>query len=78
MFQIKGSWAQRHGEVVRNPYTTKNCCTNFAKILCGPKYNSLLRLGEDKNKEKRDMEEVRKKIEGLLLEQANQTPVSNS
>lgn len=72
--EIKGSWAQRHGEVVRNPYTTKNFCTNFAKILCGPKYNSLLRLGEEKNKEKRDMEEVRKKIEGLLLEQAKHTP----
>ncbi|KAL5265106.1 hypothetical protein ACHWQZ_G005997 [Mnemiopsis leidyi] len=69
--EIKGSWAQRHGEVVRNPYTTNNCCGNFTKILCGPSYTSLLRLREDKNKEKRDMEEVKKKIEKLMFEQQN-------
>lgn len=69
--EIKGSWAQRHGEVVRNPYTTKNCCNNFSKILCGPAYSSLLRLREDKNQEKRDMDEVRKKIEKLLLDKEN-------
>jgi len=67
--EIKGSWAQRHGEVVRNPYTTNNCCSNFTKILCGPSYNSLLRLTEDKNKEKRDMERVKEDIERLLKEQ---------
>ena len=36
--EIKGSWAQRHGEVVRNPYTSNSCCSNFGKILCGPSY----------------------------------------
>ena len=36
--EIKGSWAQRHGEVVRNPYTTNSCCSNFSKIICGPSY----------------------------------------
>ena len=71
VLQIKGSWAQRHGEVVRNPYTTNNCCGNFTKILCGPSYTSLLRLREDKNKEKRDMEEVKKKIEKLMFDQQN-------
>lgn len=70
--EIKGSWAQRHGEVVRNPYTTNNCCNNFAKILCGPSYSSLLRLREDKNEEKRNLDKIREEIENRL-EQAPYT-----
>lgn len=96
--------------MVRNPYTTNNCCNNFAKILCGPSYrfdeklkcvylnwnlycrgatsarvsykkvgiftfppcSSLLRLREDKNEEKRNLDKIREEIENRL-EQAPYT-----
>ena len=35
--QIKGTFnPRRQGQSVQNPYSQRNCCTNFLIIVCGP------------------------------------------